>query len=424
MAKIEIIIRNKRKRPAPNRTVRGPIIPRDEPEYLPRRRTGFTTFNFIDRGLLNDGSDIDFYYQPSISLSKTRNPGGLNFNEIVRATIGRFRSTQWTDWFGYLFSEPVANWKSLYHTLPYASYGLYSEFVSINSRGYVETTPPSIDTSADKLVWTTSGLQAKERVTRLSLRSDQKAYHYFDTGDTTKYKITPDHNYSSAAVTINFGKTCNVYLIPRLSMMIGTSLSKSGYPPADTWKTAFLNGVFIPYPRAIFPQYRDHTLSNFPSSDPTGYFADYLDWLKSRPYSRITEYVRTTDYSGLHSTTDVSNGSGSVFPYADQYQLVFMNEIYDGSTTTFDLGADGLAYKSIVDDDLFVTADIGFFEIPSDPMVVGVIETNGQFYYVWTTDAFYNFQQIDHEPRKAYEGFNEFAIPSDSPFNVQYNGGW
>jgi hypothetical protein len=438
--KVEIIIRKKRKPHQSNQPVRGPIVYSPRAEYLPRRK-GFTTFNFYDRAQITNGlggwQDIDYYKQPSIALSRFRNPSNF-WKEQIRATVGRFRAADWSDYFDYIFTEPVSNWKNLYRRIDYVTYDPYSPSMDLNGRGvptsgvgFVTATPPTFDTSGNKLVWTTDGMKAKEKANYFSMFALPHPYFYFDVNDLSKYKFTATRNYSDPAATIHFGKTCNVYLIPRLTMMIGTSRKVTATGGSNyTLDNAYLNGVFIPYPRNMHPAHRDPTLTGHPVTDPTGYYHDFAAWLKGRPYSRITQMTRHTTGSppGFVTPTTIDfNGAGSTWPLdeaAEGWQIAFMTELYDAgpvTSTVFDVFEGNI--KSIVDEDFPTTGDLGFFEIPSSPMVVGVIETNGQYYYAWTTDPFWNYQQIDHLLRKPYVALPDTS-PSDSPFNIIYNNGW
>lgn len=71
MRKVEIELNKKKARIIEEK--RGPILPRHDPEYLPRRRGGLYV-RLFDFGRLANGDDIDFIFDPSPAF--TVGPGG------------------------------------------------------------------------------------------------------------------------------------------------------------------------------------------------------------------------------------------------------------------------------------------------------------------------------------------------------------
>lgn len=365
--------------------------------------------NFYDLGqylIEEEYRDLDYAAIPTASFSVNRSSPSW-FVEIIKIALSKFTPMDWANFRARLFVPPIETWKNYYRQIPFEVFPPYSPNIR-SKTGAFQTVSPSLASNNIEVFgirWDEGAGLAYSGLTAIDLAS-VPAYYNFKTNDPANFKITLTPNSTDPAAPFVMGGAINAYLVPRIGLAITTcQKTVTDTPGGNTHQVVTddsLNYFYRATPRNYFPTFIDPsiTATNQPN-DTGGLFSAYVEWMRSQAGARACRIERDFLFiggSGAHSTSIFEGAiSPGGFPPKDAY---FTRYLLRRTNDTLNL--------RIVEPVNFPTDfNTDFFDNPSSPPLVGVLEKGGSFYYIWYVGS--NFV-----------GANANAFPSAGGFRFNY----
>ncbi len=338
-----------------------PLFPTHQAKKPFRRKKPKGGINFYDLGQIinNDGitEDLDFYKKPGYTYYPS--------TTVAEAPLP-FTAAYYTQFREKLFEIPVEEWKNKYQILEYELAERYGLDLEINGNRYAVARNNSrlmIDTAAviTNTKWTQDGLKNIENFSNVEIISGA-AFERFNTANTTLFKVTSLPTFASPAVVLPLMKNPIFYLVPRVFNITGSSTKNvGGNPPQLQFETLFSN-------------YQLANRALFLANDP---------WLTVMPLAKYTPSpLGLNSHAIVVRAFNVSGKSALNSDLWFQYGYIVNPHPTPSPSTkpSVDNFGTGYSYQ--------IKYDTIFRKLGT---LVGVIENEGEFFYIWTkTDDTYS----------------------------------
>jgi hypothetical protein len=205
------------------------IIPVKKEDVVLKRRSQSSLINFWDLGIYKNESD-DW-----VEIDSVLKPGYDDSSGIIAGNLP-MTLTQYQILMDKIFEIDINDWKTRYHKIEYEEAERYGFDLEIDDREFPVGRDGSrnIVFSADPITqgkWTDKGLKYQSIGTGLVLKG-YLGFNYFDTSNTTRYKITETYDFAADEVEFNPKGPIDFYLVPRIVSGNGSTIINIGGTPA------------------------------------------------------------------------------------------------------------------------------------------------------------------------------------------------